>query len=78
MAGGPTRLNKVARELNVGLNTIVEFLGKKGVKLDGSAANAKIDEDTYNMIVAEFQGEKTAKEKQRVNLSREKKRNHYA
>jgi translation initiation factor IF-2 len=73
MAGGPIRLNKVARELNVGLNTIVEFLGKKGVKIEGNAGNAKIDEDTYGLIVTEFQGEKTAKEKQRVTLPREKK-----
>ena len=36
-----TRLSKIARELNVGISTIVEFLHKKGVKID-SNPNEKI------------------------------------
>ena len=30
----PTRLSKAAREFNVGISTIVEFLNKKGFDLD--------------------------------------------
>jgi translation initiation factor IF-2 len=48
-----TRLNKVARELNVGISTIVEFLHKKGVKID-SNPNEKITSEQYDMLLKEF------------------------
>jgi len=34
MAGKPIRLGKAAGELNVGIPTIVEFLGSKGIVID--------------------------------------------
>ena len=40
---GVKRLSKVARELNVGISTIVEFLAAQGNEIDGSP-NTKIDE----------------------------------
>ena len=43
------RLNKVIKEFNIGLNTAVEFLSKKGFKVD-SDMNAKIDDAAYNAI----------------------------
>ncbi|MBP5360217.1 MAG: translation initiation factor IF-2 [Bacteroidaceae bacterium] len=47
------RLNKVIKEFNIGLNTAVEFLSKKGFKVD-SDMNAKIDDAAYNAISTEF------------------------
>jgi hypothetical protein len=44
MAGKVKRLSKVAKELNVGISTIVEFLSGKGVEID-SNPNTKIDDD---------------------------------
>ena len=47
------RLSKVARELNVGISTIVEFLNKKGEKVD-SNPNTKISPSQYEILVTEF------------------------
>ena len=44
-----TRLSKAAREFNVGISTIVEFLGKKGHEID-SNPNSKLDTDLYDQI----------------------------
>ncbi|MFA6924464.1 MAG: translation initiation factor IF-2 [Bacteroidales bacterium] len=59
------RLGKVARELNIGMHTIVEFLIRKGHKVDNNP-NAKIDEKTYEILLAEFQSEKSVKEKSKL------------
>ena len=45
------RLSKVAREFNVGLSTIVEFLAKKGIEID-SNPNTKISGDHYELVVS--------------------------
>ena len=47
------RLNKIAKELNVGINTIVEFLHKKGQKIDANP-NTKIDGAQYDMLMKEL------------------------
>jgi translation initiation factor IF-2 len=48
-----TRLSKAAREFNVGISTIVEFLGKKGHKID-SNPNSKLDPDLYDLLLEEY------------------------
>ncbi|MEQ8910442.1 MAG: translation initiation factor IF-2 [Vicingaceae bacterium] len=55
------RLSKVAREFNIGISTIVEFLDSKGVEIDAKP-NTKIEPDTYELLKDEFQSEKSAKE----------------
>jgi translation initiation factor IF-2 len=47
------RLSKVAKELNVGISTIVDFLNKKEVKIDANP-NAKIGSDVYDMLLNEY------------------------
>lgn len=47
------RLSKVARELNVGISTIVEYLNKKGKKIE-SSPNTKIDMGVYEMLLKAF------------------------
>lgn len=47
------RLSKVAREFNVGLSTIVEFLHSKGIKIS-SDPNAKLTEEDYSLVAKEF------------------------
>jgi len=59
------RLSKVAREFNVGINTLVEFLSSKGKEIDGKP-NTKIDGETYGILVSEFQSEKSAKEESKL------------
>lgn len=55
------RLSKVTRELNIGLQTIVEFLSAKGIQVEYNS-NAKISEQAYKLLYQEFQSEKSAKE----------------
>lgn len=43
------RLSRVTKECNVGLQTIVEFLGKKGITVDATP-NAAINEEQYEML----------------------------
>ena len=67
------RVSKVAIDLNIGWQTIVEFLSKKGQKVDNNP-NAKISNDQYNLLLSEFQSEKTVKEKSKlVSINSEKK-----
>ena len=56
-----TRLSKAAREFNVGITTIVEFLFKKGIQIE-TKPNTKISPDIYNILLEEFFSEKTVKE----------------
>ena len=54
------RLSKAAKEFNVGKDTIVEFLGKKGFHVDPSP-NTKLTAEMYALLVKEYQGEKEVK-----------------
>lgn len=54
------RLNKVTRDLNVGITTVVEFLQKKGYTIEASP-NAKITKEQYAVLVKEFSTDKNLK-----------------
>ena len=56
------RLSKVAREFNLGLHTVVEFLEKKGHAVE-SNPNTKIAGDLYDLLLAEFGKDKEIKQK---------------
>ena len=47
------RLIQVAKEFKVGLNTLTDFLHKKGVAIDGSP-NTQINSDIYSLVEREF------------------------
>ena len=47
------RLSQVARKLNVGKNTILDFLKEKGFEVD-SNPNSKIPQDQYDMLARKF------------------------
>ncbi|OFX47181.1 MAG: translation initiation factor IF-2 [Bacteroidetes bacterium GWA2_40_14] len=56
-----TRLSKIAREFNVGISTIVEFLHKKGITIDANP-NTKITSDLYAMLLKEYSTDIRVKE----------------
>ncbi len=56
------RLNKVTRELNVGITTIADFLQKKGYTVDANP-NAKISDEEYALLVNEYSKDKDVKQK---------------
>eukprot|EP00736_Rhodelphis_marinus_P005414 Rmarinus@m.27963 len=53
------RLGAVARDLNVGKTTIVEFLKDKG--FDDINPNSKLDEKQYGLLVDEFAADRKLK-----------------
>ena len=69
------RLSKLAREFNVGITTIVEFLKKKGHEIE-SNPNTKVAPELYALLLKEYSSDINAKkESEKVNLRsfREKK-----
>jgi len=64
------RLIKVAKELNVGTSTIVEYLNNKGFVID-SNPNSKISDDQYFLLMKEYGAEKNLKnESQKISIQK--------
>lgn len=55
------RLSKVAKEFNLSLGKITEFLASKGRPVENNP-NAKIGDEEYSLLSKEFSGDKSAKE----------------
>jgi translation initiation factor IF-2 len=63
-----TRLSKIARELNVGISTIVDFLHKKGIKIDTNP-NTKVTPEQYDLLLQEYSSDLSVKrESEKLNL----------
>lgn len=73
MAGKVKRLSKVARELNVGISTIVEYLETQGVAID-SSPNTKLDDEHYSILCEQFADDQVLKEQAKnTGIKREKR-----
>ena len=72
MAGKPIRLGKAAGELNVGIPTIVEFLGSKGIVID-SSPTARLEQEHFDILCQEFAADQNMKEQSKAALRREKR-----
>ena len=68
------RLNKALKELNVGINTVAEFLQKKGSPLEDATPNAKLTDDQYNLLVKEFGNDKTKHAEVKADIQKRKER----
>ncbi|MFB0998382.1 MAG: hypothetical protein QMC28_06775 [Flavobacteriales bacterium] len=67
------RLSKIAKELNVGISSLVDHLKSKGVDIE-SSPNTKVEENNYSILLEEFADAKLEKAKAKeVVASREKK-----
>ncbi|MBO4996146.1 MAG: translation initiation factor IF-2 [Muribaculaceae bacterium] len=55
-----TKISKVAKDFNVALPTVIEFLRKKDITIEDNP-NARIDEDVYNLLVKEFKPDREQK-----------------
>ena len=56
------RLNKVLGELNIGLQTAIDYLKKKNLgDIADATVNTKISDEQYNALVKEFKGDKDVK-----------------
>ena len=58
----PVRLSKAAREFNLGVETIVDFLASKGIEVERKP-NTKLEPEHYALVRANFADEKVAKQK---------------
>jgi len=54
------RLSKLAREFNVGISTIVDFLRKKGIDIDPNP-NTKVPSEIHDILMAEYSSDLTVK-----------------
>jgi translation initiation factor IF-2 len=61
MSEGNIRINKVLRELNISLERAVDYLKGKGIVIENNS-NTKISDDVYNILCAQFAGDKGNKE----------------
>ena len=67
------RLNKVTRDLNVGLTTVVEFLQKKGFEVNANP-NTQITKEQYDLLVKEFKTDKKLRiESEKISQERQNK-----
>ncbi|MFV0593854.1 MAG: translation initiation factor IF-2 [Draconibacterium sp.] len=65
---GTIRLSKLARECNVGIHTIVEFLHKKGYDID-SNPNTKVDPEAVQLLEQEYKVDiSLKKESEKISL----------
>lgn len=70
-----SRLSKIARELNVGISTLVEFLQKQGIKIS-SDPNTKIEADVHELLEKQFRKDHEARiEADKVNLRHHRVKN---
>ena len=75
------RLNKVIKEFNVGLQTVVDFLAKKGFEVKATPAD-KISEEQYDLLKKEFgadkdlrtEAEKMIQKRQKVKSQKDKEK----
>ena len=72
MAGKPIRLGKAAGELNVGIPTIVEFLGSKGIVIDPTPTS-RLEQEHYDILCQEYAADQSMKEQSKSALRREKR-----
>ncbi len=68
------RLNKALKELNVGINTVAEFLQKKGQPLEDASPNAKITDEQYTMLMSAFGDDKSKHEEEKQKIQERKDR----
>ena len=68
------KISKVAKDLNIALPTVIEFLQSKGISIDMNP-NARIDEKAYGMLMAEYSSDKAEKSKsEKLSSDRQKER----
>ena len=68
------KISKVAKDLNIALPTVIEFLQSKGINIDMNP-NSRIDEDAYNLLVAAYSSDKAQKSKsEKLSSDRQKER----
>ncbi|MEF9923219.1 MAG: hypothetical protein RR854_01430, partial [Muribaculaceae bacterium] len=66
------KISKAAKDLNVGTQTLIEFLNKKNITVD-SGPNARIEDEHFNMLASEFKSDMDTKIKSEIFSSERQK-----
>ncbi|MFY7667459.1 MAG: translation initiation factor IF-2 [Crocinitomicaceae bacterium] len=72
MAGKPIRLGKAAGELNVGIQTLIDFLQSKGIKIDTNP-NTRLESEHFDLLCQEFAADQNLKEQSKTSARRERR-----
>jgi translation initiation factor IF-2 len=72
MAGKPIRLGKAAGELNVGIQTLIDFLRSKGIKIDTNP-NTRLEPEHFDLLCQEFAADQNLKEQSKSAARRERR-----
>ena len=73
MAGKVQRLSKLARQLNVGISTIVDYMHSQGITID-SNPNTKLEENHIELLEKQFAADKSLKEEaEKTSINHEKR-----
>jgi len=68
-----TRLAKVAKQINLGIDSVVEHLRKKGFEVEAKPTT-KITEEMYNLLLKEFKSDIDLKQRaEQVNIGQKKR-----
>lgn len=67
------KISKVAKDLNVSINTVVEALAKKGITIPENNPNYKLEEEHIDILYQKFKGDKDQKSRSEQFLSQRQK-----
>ena len=68
------RLNKILKELNVSINTVAEYLQKKGKALEDASPNAKITDEQFQLLSDAFGADKDKNQQTRLSIQKRKEK----
>lgn len=58
-----TKISKAAKDFNVSINTVIDFLQKNGITVEEGNPNARIDENAYEILAQEYSPDRAIKNK---------------
>ncbi|MDE5961115.1 MAG: hypothetical protein K2H08_05305, partial [Duncaniella sp.] len=65
------KISQAAKEFNVTIQSLADQLSKKGITIDASNPNTRLDESAYDILVEAFQPDR--KERERIDRIRQEK-----
>lgn len=68
-----TKISKVAKNLNVSVSTVIEFLQKKGINVEDNP-NSRIEDDVVDLLMNAFKSDKETRDRS-TQMSNERKEN---
>ena len=66
-----TKISKIAKDLNVGVGTVVDFLRKHNIEVENNP-NARVDDSAVSLLMSEFSSDKADKIKVDGNIQKRK------